>query len=610
MVDVPKKPGQRLVPRHKKGTLEEFKIRQGYDPVTGRRLGTGEPPPSSATPIDPMSAQFGAGPASLETFRKPSDLLTQAEEPTLEDIRRVLKSSEHFLTATALPTDENQNPTASSLAEYDRIRRKHGSQALRWEEGWEEAGRELGFKTDPELRVLINQIYAPAERDLETRPDFWSLEEGPQFEKTVQNIRNLRAKRWGNDKQAYISASESLKEFKKALSGEVSTVKKEGPELSASQMLQQFKERVAEAVSREPEKPPAAKAVDKMRTAKAQKEENLASYREAFANVKIYSQISGAPVKESDGIEKLAQSLIPNRSGNFKPVYMLKGRGFGQIGSVAAYRGYVLEREQSEADDSLEWRAHVPEDHEASRNLGFDTMPTLKEMKEAIDDIWDLPIDDEISPHNRLDGKLISKQTQAELVAQETEALKEKVERFEKIREEPPVGEEISAELLPEETFETSAIGKGRQSLFDPELKEGRRLLIMSCCITKTDDPGQIPALERYAGSLFQTLKKQGIPDDVDVAILSAKHGLIRINHPLSTYDTRMTKATQKKLLEDDEFTRLVQGTLEGYDDILVAGESCTENLLWNYHYAGTGLADPLALCAWVDSSYQFLLEL
>ena len=110
------------------------------------------------------------------------------------------------------------------------------------------------------------------------------------------------------------------------------------------------------------------------------------------------------------------------------------------------------------------------------------------------------------------------------------------------------------------------------QSLFDPEVKEGRRLLIMSCCATKTDDPGEIPALKRYAGTLFQTLKSKGIPDDVDVAILSAEHGLIGINYPLSKYDTQMTKATQKELLEEEDFIGLVQGTVNGYEDVFLAG--------------------------------------
>ena len=116
------------------------------------------------------------------------------------------------------------------------------------------------------------------------------------------------------------------------------------------------------------------------------------------------------------------------------------------------------------------------------------------------------------------------------------------------------------------------------RSLFDPRGRSDRRLLVIACCATKTDAPGEIPALERYAGPLFQTLKSKGIPDDVDVAILSAEHGLIRADHPLSEYDTEMTTDRKKELLQDLSFTQLVKGTLGGvsdledYKDVLIAG--------------------------------------
>ena len=116
------------------------------------------------------------------------------------------------------------------------------------------------------------------------------------------------------------------------------------------------------------------------------------------------------------------------------------------------------------------------------------------------------------------------------------------------------------------------------RSLFDPRNRSDRRLLVIACCATKTDAPGEIPALERYAGTLFQTLKSKGIPDDVDVAILSAEHGLIRADHPLSEYDTEMTTDRKKELLQDLSFTQLVKGTLGGvadledYKDVLIAG--------------------------------------
>ena len=552
MVDVPKKPGDLLVPKHLRGTLRGALLRQGFDPVTGRRLGTGELTPSSSTPINPLSARFGAGPASLETFRKPSDLITQAEEPTLEDIRRVLKSQEHFLTATALPTDENQNPTASSLAEYDRIRRKHGSQSLRWEEGWEEAGRELGFKTDPELRVLINQIYAPAERDLETRPDFWSLEEGPQFEKTVQNIRNLRAQRFDNDKQAYKPPSDRLAKFREEASTEVSTVKKERPALSASQMLQQFKERVAsgisrvaEAVSREPEKPPAAQAVERIRSNKVQNKENLAVYRDAFTE---------AGVAES---ENLSQSLIPNRSGNFKRVSIRKGEGFGKAGSVAAYRGYLLESDYVGDTDKVEWAITIPEEpnYEGRQKLAHigDYLP-WKDMKEAIDALWDLPGDHELSPHKRLDGRLVSQQTKAELVAQESAELKERAERFEKIR----TGEFLS----PQVQWNTDHSGGLVWEVQTRDVPRGQKRLLI------------VPGNRSFAA----TLARQGIPDNVTVAIVTPDKGLVPIEEILGeNYTGQMEGSFGAEFLQPDRYGHDIRGAFRDRGKVGGAGLDVTE---------------------------------
>jgi len=130
------------------------------------------------------------------------------------------------------------------------------------------------------------------------------------------------------------------------------------------------------------------------------------------------------------------------------------------------------------------------------------------------------------------------------------------------------------------------------RSLFDPRDRSGRRLLVIACCATKTDDPGEIPALERYAGTLFQTLKSKGIPDDVDVAILSAEHGLIQTDYPLSEYDTEMTPDRKQELLQDPKFTQLVKGTLGGlggndYKDVLIAGGKNYRDTIIEAHNSG-----------------------
>ena len=129
-------------------------------------------------------------------FQKPSDLIHQAQEPTVEDIRRVLAEHTDLLMGPSLPVTENR------MRMFEAARRKHGPESTRWGENWEEAGRELGFETDAELRTLINDIYDVEERGPfvpgmpkdDPRYEFWALE-GPAFERTVQNILEKRSER-------------------------------------------------------------------------------------------------------------------------------------------------------------------------------------------------------------------------------------------------------------------------------------------------------------------------------------------------------------------------------------------------------------------------------
>ena len=151
---------------------KEDLIRQVYPPlpkeggIAGLPMGEGESP-----------------------FQKPSDLIHQAQEPTVEDIRRVLAEHTDLLMGPSLPVTENR------MRMFEAARRKHGPESTRWGENWEEAGKELGFETDAELRTLINDIYAVQERETrDVRDEFWALE-GPAFERTVQNILEKRSER-------------------------------------------------------------------------------------------------------------------------------------------------------------------------------------------------------------------------------------------------------------------------------------------------------------------------------------------------------------------------------------------------------------------------------
>ena len=121
----------------------------------------------------------------------------------------------------------------------------------------------------------------------------------------------------------------------------------------------------------------------------------------------------------------------------------------------------------------------------------------------------------------------------------------------------------------------------GSQSITDPAAKTGRTLLVMGCCKSKrrashTDSALRrgvwvMPALERYTGVMFQTLKKHGIANHVDVVILSAKHGLIHKDTKIENYDTTMTAQTRRGLEADSTQYVRIRNTLDGYAEVFVA---------------------------------------
>ncbi|MFX1466244.1 MAG: DUF6884 domain-containing protein [Promethearchaeota archaeon] len=78
----------------------------------------------------------------------------------------------------------------------------------------------------------------------------------------------------------------------------------------------------------------------------------------------------------------------------------------------------------------------------------------------------------------------------------------------------------------------------------------GRHLLIISCSKTKNsqlrnNEEEKLPAIKGYDGKIFLTLRKafrEGLGQNVDVLIISAKYGLLRATDEISYYEERMTK--------------------------------------------------------------------
>ena len=70
-----------------------------------------------------------------------------------------------------------------------------------------------------------------------------------------------------------------------------------------------------------------------------------------------------------------------------------------------------------------------------------------------------------------------------------------------------------------------------------------RRLVILPCSATKRDGPEYLPAIERYDGPLWRTLRAAD-PDGqcAEVAFLSAHLGFRTASTPIELYDARMTQ--------------------------------------------------------------------
>ncbi len=127
--------------------------------------------------------------------------------------------------------------------------------------------------------------------------------------------------------------------------------------------------------------------------------------------------------------------------------------------------------------------------------------------------------------------------------------------------------------MLPSENLIKKSPQQATKSIFAPEAKKDRQLLIVSCSNNKCPDVGNMKALDRYTGQLFTKMKAEGIPPNVDIAILSAKHGLIRSDTQIEKYDQLMTPEIRDKFISDPEQMKKIRDTIDGdYDKVFVTG--------------------------------------
>lgn len=83
---------------------------------------------------------------------------------------------------------------------------------------------------------------------------------------------------------------------------------------------------------------------------------------------------------------------------------------------------------------------------------------------------------------------------------------------------------------------------------------DAHRLVILACSATKRHDDGYMPAIERYDGPLWQTVRSLPLDRAVTkIAVLSAHYGFIDSRSPIRNYDKRLT---------DDLADRMIAGGL------------------------------------------------
>ncbi|MFB6200143.1 MAG: DUF6884 domain-containing protein [Candidatus Nanohaloarchaea archaeon] len=122
-------------------------------------------------------------------------------------------------------------------------------------------------------------------------------------------------------------------------------------------------------------------------------------------------------------------------------------------------------------------------------------------------------------------------------------------------------------------------------------MDEGKTLLIQSCSATKNEVEGQVPAIDLYDGYFFRIIKKArrdfGLNKNLDMLILSAKHGIVRPDEEISHYDQVMDEERARELnkeviaeianhLEQNNYSKIVcnlgkeyRKAIEGLEDVV-----------------------------------------
>jgi hypothetical protein len=99
-------------------------------------------------------------------------------------------------------------------------------------------------------------------------------------------------------------------------------------------------------------------------------------------------------------------------------------------------------------------------------------------------------------------------------------------------------------------------------------------LLIQSCSKSKREPGEPVPALELYSGYYYKIIKKAKREGDfdsnIDICILSAKHGLIDSDTNLVFYDQKMDSERAQEIRDEVKMALKSRLDTHTYDEVLI----------------------------------------
>ena len=114
-------------------------------------------------------------------------------------------------------------------------------------------------------------------------------------------------------------------------------------------------------------------------------------------------------------------------------------------------------------------------------------------------------------------------------------------------------------------------------------------LLIISCSQRKVETSEPLPALKRYDGPTYRTLRKamhEGrIPKNLDVLIISAKYGLIGCQKSIDAYDERMTSVQAAKHRHVSKYRLKVLLEIRHYNQVFINLGKTYRQTLDGFHW-------------------------